>query len=207
VRADYLNAVEGQPPPLPPPSPPLPPLPPPPSPPPPVRPASRQVSPGSRRRRRGPRRGRGSGPVSPCVRHTMTPNGPCVLGLYSYSCTAMTSFRALRLRQHDATSPLLDPIPFLGLHRPRTAHPCILHSRRSWSEHCAQMHAEAGEECLQVTSRRRADAQRATVEGIPRYMQARNRASAVRGRVERYHRCRAALLHKRASEGAALDSH
>jgi hypothetical protein len=45
------------------------------------------------------------------------------------------------------------------------------------------------------------------VEGIPCYLQARNRASAVRGRVERYHRCRAALLHKRASEGAALDSH
>lgn len=61
--------------------------------------------------------------------------------------------------------------------------------------------------CLQVTSRRRADARRATVEGIPCYLQARNRASAVRGRVERYHRCRAALLHKRASEGAALDSH
>ncbi len=145
IEALIEAAVEGQPPPLPPPSPPLPPPSPPPSPPPPIR---RARPPGPRLAAAAAAARSGLGAclsmwyICHIGRHTMTPSGPCVLVLYSYSCTAMTSFRALRLRQHDATSPLLDPIPFLGLHRPRTAHPCIQHSRRSWSEHCAQMHAE-----------------------------------------------------------------
>ena len=75
------------------------------------------------------------------VRPTMTPSGPCVLDaifMHGYDELSSSSTTTFKLRRYI---PQLDPIPFLGVHRPRTAHPCILHSRRSWSEHCAQMHS------------------------------------------------------------------